>query len=198
MFVLPPQPSRQTATYAFLSPSQHEGAFTAEECRSILAMPGGFEPGRVQGEVVTKKFRDADVRGIPLSAETGWIFQRAALAAVRVNQQFWGFDLSGITTPSLQLVRYRKGQHHAWHRDGCDGPFSTRKLSITVQICSPKDYTGGELQFFEREEPTRIPPAQLEQGTIIVFPSYLLHRVTPVATGTRHALVVWIDGPPYK
>jgi PKHD-type hydroxylase len=198
MYVLPPRPLPRTATYAYVSPNEHEGAFTPAECRAIRAMAGPFEPATVYGGVVNPAFRSADVVGIPLSPETAWIFGRAAAAAVVVNQQFWGFDLAGITQPSLQLVRYRVGQHHAWHRDGCDGVFCTRKLSITVQLCGSAEFEGGELQFFDREEPTRIPPAQLVEGTIIVFPSYLLHRVTPVTRGERVALVVWIEGPPYR
>ncbi|MBA2322152.1 MAG: 2OG-Fe(II) oxygenase [Deltaproteobacteria bacterium] len=198
MFILPVRPLPETATYAYVSPGLHDGAFTSDECRRILAMAGPFEAATVQGGVVTETFRRADVSGIALTDESAWIFERIAVAAMNLNRQFWGFDLTGIVNPTLQLVRYRPGHHHVWHRDGCDGSFSTRKLSITVQLCGSDAFEGGELQFYEREQPTRIPKDQLKEGTIIVFPSYLLHCVTPVTSGVRHALVVWIEGPPYR
>ena len=198
MYVFHPRLHPRTATYAYLSPSQHRGAFTSDECARIRAMAGDFEKGTVAGGVVNTEYRDADVQGIPFTAETGWIFKRIADAARALNDQFWHFDVVGVTQPALQLIRYRKGQHQTWHRDGVDGTFQTRKLSISVQITPSSAFEGGELQFFDRETPTRIPPEQLEEGTIIVFPSYLVHRVTPVTKGERLALVLWIDGPPYR
>ena len=35
------------------------------------------------------------------------------------------------------------------------------------------------------------------KGTIIVFPSMLLHKVTPVTKGIRHSLVQWFSGPDF-
>ena len=35
------------------------------------------------------------------------------------------------------------------------------------------------------------------QGDMIVFPSYLWHRVKPVTKGTRKSLVIWFIGPPF-
>jgi PKHD-type hydroxylase len=36
------------------------------------------------------------------------------------------------------------------------------------------------------------------RGTVIAFPSYVLHRVTPIIAGTRKSLVVWITGPKFR
>ena len=197
MYAFPPRAPGASAPYAFLDPAVHAGAFTLEECRAIRDLGGSFEPGRTAGEQVTP-YRDAHVAGLPLSDQTRWVFDRLAQAAMVTNAQFWGFDLFGIAMPSLQLIRYRSGQHHGWHRDGCDGAFATRKLSMTVQLSPPGDYEGGALEFFWESEPSRIPPALTAAGTILVWPAHLLHRVTPVTRGTRYALAVWIDGPPYR
>ena len=37
-----------------------------------------------------------------------------------------------------------------------------------------------------------------EQGTIIVFPSFLQHCVSPVTKGIRYSLVNWTLGRPFK
>ena len=78
-----------------------------------------------------------------------------------------------------------------------------RKLSVTVSLSDPKDYKGGDLEFDFRNHPlkstnklacTQIKP----RGSIVVFPSFLWHRVKPVISGTRYSLVLWNIGFPFK
>ena len=38
----------------------------------------------------------------------------------------------------------------------------------------------------------------LPKGSLIVFPSFVWHRVCPVKRGTRYSLVIWNLGWPYK
>ena len=38
----------------------------------------------------------------------------------------------------------------------------------------------------------------LPKGSIIVFPSFVWHRVKPVTKGTRYSLVMWNLGYPFK
>ena len=37
-----------------------------------------------------------------------------------------------------------------------------------------------------------------EKGTMIVFSSFLYHRITPITEGYRYSIVGWISGPPWK
>ena len=68
---------------------------------------------------------------------------------------------------------------------------SFRKLSLTVQLSSATSYDGGNLILkYGREDETM--PSR--RGTGVFFPSYILHRVTPVERGTRYALVAWFRG----
>ena len=77
-----------------------------------------------------------------------------------------------------------------------------RKLSTTINLNSPGDYEGGNLKFDfgphtkgERyHEAVEIRP----QGSMIVFPSFIHHQVTPVTVGTRYSLVLWSLGKPFK
>ena len=71
---------------------------------------------------------------------------------------------------------------------------SSRKISIVVQLSDPLEYEGGELQISDGGT-NRV--CEKTKGTIIIFPSYLLHRVTPVTKGTRRSLVLWVTGPPF-
>ena len=85
--------------------------------------------------------------------------------------------------------------HYHWHFDGNAAGKPARKLSITFQMTDGTAYEGGDLEFNRTGEPTKAPR---ERGTFIMFPSYILHRVTPVTRGTRQALVGWCVGPPFR
>jgi PKHD-type hydroxylase len=72
---------------------------------------------------------------------------------------------------------------------------ANRKISVVVQLSDPSDYTGGELNL---NGGNGIITAPKEKNTVIIFPSFVLHRVTPVLTGIRKSLVTWVAGPPLR
>ena len=53
----------------------------------------------------------------------------------------------------------------------------------------------GELELRFGKDPITIGK---ERGLIALFPSYTMHRVTPVTKGTRYSLVAWVSGPAFK
>ncbi len=70
-------------------------------------------------------------------------------------------------------------------------------------LSDPKEFKGGDLEFYEYSPPKSknkiLKTNHLKhQGTIITFPSFVIHRVPPVTKGIRHNLVVWHKGPPLK
>jgi PKHD-type hydroxylase len=99
----------------------------------------------------------------------------------------------------MQFTEYHasEGGKYDWHHDvdwnNNDG--TDRKLSLTVQLSDPSDYDGGDFEFSEVEQ---LPIAAKKQGTVMVFPSYLAHRVTPVTRGVRRSLVAWFSGPTWR
>lgn len=109
----------------------------------------------------------------------------------------WKFNVTG--KERLQFANYHKGAFYDWHRD-CDITSDLyRKLSVTVQLSDPKDYDGGELQFKNYWGSMQLvtPKDMLKSGTVIVFPSSIMHRVTPITRGTRYSLVQWYNGPDF-
>ena len=85
----------------------------------------------------------------------------------------------------IQFGQYKQDDFYEWHMDA--GPEVDRDISASVFLDDPKKFEGGEFQFHTESVPK---PTQ-EQGSIIVFPSLMAHRVTPVKKGARHSLVVW-------
>ena len=128
----------------------------------------------------------------------------------KVNELAWHFLNEANTRQfnyeieSYQLVqfaRYRDGGHYGWHRDVNETAITPngemRKLSLTLCLTDPKEYEGGELQFFNGERPIeqRIINDIQDQGSVIVFDSRDWHRVIPVTKGTRYSIVCWSVGP---
>jgi PKHD-type hydroxylase len=114
----------------------------------------------------------------------------------QVNEIFFNFQLESIDS-KVQYTVYEETSrgHYGWHMDV--GSFnSRRKLSVIVQLSDPSEYEGGELQIQTGlENPVNV---EKDKGTVIIFPSYLTHQVTPVTKGTRRTLVLWVEGPPFN
>lgn len=166
------------------------GAFSAAECDAILAkfLPGELRPGLLmQQEAADVSVRKSAIRFVPCNDDDMWIFNRLREVATLVNQGL-GFELRGFDE-GFQLARYAEGEFYHWHADLGAGASARRKLSLVVQLTAPADYAGGELEFFPN--PIRAP---LDRGSVIVFPSYVPHRVLPVTRGVRHSIASWIAG----
>ncbi len=123
-----------------------------------------------------------------------WVYDKLSAACIQANSNRYKFEITGFQT-ELQLASYGPQQFFEWHMDFGTGNVSNRKLSISVQLSDPDEYEGGELQFMINQN---IFTATKEKGTAIIFPSFGLHRVTPVTKGVRKSIVGWISGPPYR
>ena len=121
----------------------------------------------------------------------------------------WKYDIR--FAESVQITRYKKGGFYYFHKDRKGDHLSVydepdneflhghvRKLSMTVLLND--NYEGGEFQFatYNKEKCEIHTPEFNKTGMIIVFPSDMEHRVTPVTKGIRYSLVIWFLGPPFK
>ncbi|NNF00921.1 MAG: 2OG-Fe(II) oxygenase [Pyrinomonadaceae bacterium] len=153
------------------------------------------EKAAVSGEEkYNEELRKSSLIGLEPSDDTHWIYERIASLATSVNAQRYGFELRGFLEP-LQLMEYKTGDLFDWHMDFSAGEVSHRKLSITVQLSDAESYEGGDLQFMINKEAENAPR---RIGSVIVFPSFIRHRVTEVTSGTRYSIVAWLSGPPYR
>lgn len=124
------------------------------------------------------------------------IFDLVAQFVLKANQQVFHLDLKGFGEP-FQVATYRgeDSGFYGWHVDIGAGRLADRKLSLVIPLTDPSEYEGGELQLFYDHEPATV---DMPLGRIVAFPSYVLHRVTPVTRGVRRTLAVWVSGPPYR
>jgi PKHD-type hydroxylase len=140
-------------------------------------------------------YRKSKVYFIPKTYKFAELYLKIFNFIYRINNEHFKFNLTEISS-LIQYTEYDESYqgHYDWHIDLGVEQHSTRKLSIVIQLSDPLEYEGGELQI---NAGGNISSCNKLKGTIIVFPSYLLHRVTPVTKGTRRSLVLWISGPPF-
>jgi len=121
----------------------------------------------------------------------------------------WNYEFDWVE--SAQYTIYKKNQHYDWHCDQPDEAYKsndinfngkTRKLSCTLLLNNSSEYEGGDFEFDFRNKKTGSNITKVtqlnNQGDLIVFPSYIWHRVKPITKGTRKSLVLWFIGPPFK
>ena len=153
-----------------------------------------------------RKIRDSNVSWIG----DVWLKKLLKPYVDRANQKAgWNFNLNN--SEDCQFTIYNQGQYYAWHTDADEKLYENkewkglmRKLSVTVSLSNPEDYEGGLLEFDLRNigeiNTSEIIKCKeiLPKGSIVVFPSYTWHRVSPVTSGTRLSLVQWNLGPGFK
>lgn len=172
-----------------------DNAFTPLELDAIIRIGERIEMSKgTTGGGDSAAIRDSYVSWLFPNEITNWVFERLANVVLNANQQFYQFDLDGFFQ-GFQFTKYTApGQHYTWHVDRGYG-MGVRKLSLSLLLSDPDTYEGGDLELKFGEE---VQQAPRKRGIITLFPSWSLHRVTPVTEGIRYSLVAWVSGPPFK
>ena len=164
-----------------------------------------------------QKKRDSDI----VWMNDKWIYD-AVHPYIHEANKLAGWNFEWDWSESCQFTKYGVGQYYGWHCDSWEEPYQRkqnedgtypidhgkiRKLSVTISLTEPDEYVGGNLEFdfrnqidWERDKKSKIKECTeiRPRGSIIVFPSFVWHRVAPVTKGVRNSLVVWILGYPFK
>jgi PKHD-type hydroxylase len=127
--------------------------------------------------------------------QSAWVYDRIRDLSIEANNAIWKFNLHSIIDSIQYTEYYEGGGHYGWHTDIGPGSINHRKISITIQLSDPDEYEGGNLEMWSDGDFQTMPK---QKGAAVLFPSFLLHRVTPVTKGTRKSLVLWVGGSPYK
>ncbi len=129
------------------------------------------------------------------------------------NDAGWRFQWDH--SEAVQYTEYNVGEYYGWHADSWEEPYKDnktpayngriRKLSMTLSLTNPEEYDGGNLEFdfrndtdYENDKTSKRLCTEIRpKGSMIVFPSFVWHRVTPVTRGLRQSLVMWSLGKPF-
>jgi PKHD-type hydroxylase len=174
-----------------------KNVLSTEECKKIIevAKNKNLEQGVVFDKENYQNERESNICWLDQTDDLNWLFTKIAQTCFEINKLCFKFDLNGILEP-LQFTNYKAPSGRYDKHVDCGGlNTNVRKLSISIQLTDPKEYEGGELFLYDKDEPDMM---EKEQGALIVFPSYVLHEVKPVTKGERNSLVCWITGKPFK
>lgn len=174
--------------------------FTPNELTRIESMTSDLEwndaaTGQDDSSTISE-YRKSRIKWCPHTSEWEWVYSKLHDMLVEANDVMWKFDLTHMRE-EIQYTEYygNNSGGYEWHMDCGVGIQNQRKISVTVQLSAPDEYVGGDLQF-NLGGGTRTAPRL--QGATVVFPSFYLHRVTPVKSGIRKSFVLWVGGEPYK
>ena len=181
------------------------------QIKEETARTGGYGvPNKLNQQQVKdlKKKRDSNIVWIG----ENWIYKEIQPFIRQANTQA-GWNYEWHHSEPCQFTKYNKGQHYGWHSDGWYKPYDQpntsshgriRKLSVTLSLSDENDYKGGELEFDmrnldpDKKRNTMTCKEIRPKGSLVVFPSFVWHRVKPVTKGSRYSLVVWSLGWPFK
>lgn len=155
--------------------------------KNLKGSYGGVGMGDVAR--VDRKIRDVGVFALPYNAETEMVYAKLMSVIEEVNKDY-KFEIYGIPH-EIQILCYQDKGHYDWHLDIGGEESAGRKISMVVQLSDPNDYEGCNLELASQSQ---VMTAPREQGTVVTFPSYILHRVTPLNKGIRWSLVTWVSG----
>ena len=194
-----------------------DGAFTDEELETIIKLgdsrPKKYAVVGTKGEYVEEvrrslvNFMDDKL----LIEHAPFLLEKLTFICRKLNGSYFDFDLSGFHEP-FQYTTYdpldaydndgkiisedKRIVEYKWHLDkgpGEDRP--PRKLSMVLGLLDPDEYEGGDFEIKTGVERQVLP---IKKGRVIAFPSWTLHRVTPVTKGIRKTVVIWVGGPKFK
>lgn len=139
--------------------------------------------------------RNSRIKWLTLDDNSSWVYEKLANMCLEANDTIWGFNVTSLKDDVQYTEYYEGGGHYDWHVDIGPYPINHRKISIVVQLSDPSEYEGGDLELWTGGQFKQIPKIK---GCTVVFPSFLLHRVTPVTKGIRKSLVLWVGGDAYQ
>lgn len=197
------------------------GVLTPKFCNEVLqygknhqeemARTGGFDKEKLSKEEIKNIQKKRNSHIVWMSDK--WIYKEIHPYVMEANKKA-GWNFNWDWSENCQFTKYSPGQYYGWHCDSWEIPYNKpnspnehgkiRKLSVTCSLSDPSEYEGGELEFnFNNPEKSKKENIKkcteiLPRGSVVVFPSFVWHRVCPVKQGTRYSLVIWNLGYPYQ
>ena len=170
-----------------------------EACNKIItaSLKKPKQKGTIGDKGLSPKYRNCWVSWI----DDKWVYD-ILNPFIHLANRNAGWNFEWDWNEPCQFTHYDKNQFYGWHCDqqikNIDG--KTRKLSLTLQLTDKSKYKGGDFQFkwfTEKKVKIDTPKSAKELGSIIIFPSFIQHQITPVTYGTRESLVNWSVGKPF-
>lgn len=185
-----------------------DNAFADSDIKKIIELSKNYK--QEESEIInidgvpesSKEVRSAKVSGLEIDNDTFWLYNNISFLIDDINKKSYQYNIDYFDT--LMVVEYdgKESGHYSKHMDASfdvNDKFALRKLSFVMQLSDENSYEGGDLILYPgvNHEKSKICIPR-KKGTIVIFPSRIIHEVTPVTSGIRHSLITWIYGPKFK
>ncbi len=202
MYTIKNQPDKRVLSdYFFI-----DNIFTDKELDKIVEYCDGHKktPGIIgagPGEL-DESFRKSKISWISVNDESSWFLMKKMDAVLNCNKEQYKFDLNSFF--DFQYTTYTSDNSlYNWHQDYSydftgQEEENIRKLSSILVLSDEKDYEGGKLIIGWKKSEENCVSVEQKRGRLIIFPSFVMHKVCPVTKGTRKSLVNWYLGPWFK
>ena len=137
-----------------------------------------------------------------------WWIWRHMHPCVNLANENAGWNFEHHSRENMQFTKYKLNGHYDWHCDANTEPYNDintphhigriRKLSMTIPLVDGSEYEGGDFMYKLPTGEEIVVEEARTKGSVIVFPSFVQHKVAPVTSGKRYSLVCWILGWPFK
>jgi PKHD-type hydroxylase len=184
--------------YTMLPYFSEHSFFSENECDHInkIGYSQKLECQKTVLNTVDLSVFNCKINSILPSQETNYIYDRIRQLINEMNNKYWFFKIYEFAEP-LKFIEYNetfRGFVNLHSDLGNEGIFKFRKLTVIVQLSDENSYEGGDLILQHYEKPCKM---TRKRGSVIIFPSFLLHKVEPVTKGIRNSLVIFSYGPPF-
>jgi len=136
---------------------------------------------------IDKNARITNIYWEELLSPIGCVIQSYIVEA----NKYWGYNIQRLE--KVQMSQYGLGGHYDWHMDS-KAPVNNEQRKLSISILLNDNFEGGKLEIESNKDENVLKC----QGDIVVFPSFLQHRVLPVTDGTRYTAVSWAYGPTFR
>ena len=165
------------------------GFLTPEHCQRLIGLAERKGFTSIEKDRFGRRSTTSSCRLLP--EDDDLVYQRFAATAAELNAEHWRMSLAGIYE-AVSLLRYRTGD---WIRPHIDADYRVpdpSKLSCSIQLVPKGSFTGGVLTIAESES------FDLDIGDAVLFPSHMLHTVSPIESGERFVLAAWVHGDSFR
>tara|TARA_R100001509_G_scaffold164531_2_gene142474 strand:+ start:1562 stop:2158 length:597 start_codon:yes stop_codon:yes gene_type:complete len=185
-----------------------ENFLSGDECDKIIEeldtedledgqLVGDYEEGIINKNVRRTLNKDIIFDRYKKPFDDTNLFNRVESALKIANIQYFNYDVEGID--KLRFLKYGIGGRYEWHTDYGRHECSMRKLTGIIQLSDSNDYEGGDFEFgLTDTEGSGLLKGNRTKGCLLVFPSFLSHRVAPLTKGKRYSIITWLEGDTFR
>jgi len=149
--------------------------FSKQECNSIIS----YNETHITNWLMSD--RKYHSQPIAYSLETNWLFDKLKDFVERETN----IETRTIKK-TIHFHKFTKGDWFGKHNDVRDNRL------YAVGVLLNDNFEGGNFEISRYSVP------KMPAGSLIVFPSFMMHRVSPIIEGIRNSIVCWCVGPKFK